>query len=126
MKLRAPQGRVLVEVEKVESVTSGGIFIPVTWLDRRQNMMTIGKVVAVGPHVMCAFKCKDGEIPDDEADNTRQVRPGDRIWFAKYGGASFEVAEKENRGIDLRVINDEDIQAILDDEEENEEDGGEE
>lgn len=87
--------RVLVEPDKVEEKTKGGLFLPQTTQDREQQAAIKGTVVAVGEH---AWK-EDGEP---------WAKVGDRIIFAKYGG--FEV---EDDGKAYRLLNDEDIVAVI-------------
>ena len=116
MKLRPEGCKVLVEVDSMEEKTAGGLWIPKTIMDTHQHTMTIGTVVAVGPGVCCKFWACCGEDAD-EAD-MRELQEGDRIWFSKYGGRSFEAVKQEDRGRDLRIINDEDVMAILDEEDE--------
>lgn len=109
MKLR-PEGRkLLVEADQTEEMSAGGIWIPKTAQEANQTRMTLGKVVAIGPAVDLVFEYSDKENPEKEG-TLRHVQIGDRVWFSKYGGCRFETA----RDRDLRIINDEDVMAIID------------
>lgn len=117
MKIRPEGCKILVDVEDVEKTFGNTmIILPKTMLEQHQHTATIGTVIAVGPDAMCNFKAIGDEELDDEHEQTRMIRPGDKIWFAKYGGCGFEAVEKKDRGKDFRIINDEDVLAILDEE----------
>jgi co-chaperonin GroES (HSP10) len=114
MQLRVEGVKVLVEADKAEE-TYGMIILPKTAVSNRQYIMNIGTVLAIGPLASCTFYIKDGEVPDEEGTTTRSLRVGDKVWFAKYGGASFEYSKREDRDRDLRILNDMDIMGIIDD-----------
>lgn len=100
-KIRATEYKVLVEPEKVEEKTKGGIIVPDEVKDRQQASATKGKIIDISP---LAFKYDDW--PSDE----RIPKTGDRIAFARFAGVSIEGADGEN----YRLINDKDVIAILD------------
>jgi co-chaperonin GroES (HSP10) len=119
MELRPEGCKVLVEVAKVPERV-GRIIVPATYAKQHQHVATIGTVVAIGPGAMCQFSAFDGEemeVEDDEHTGTRYLRIGDTIWFAKYGGVTFEFTYKADRedGKEYRMINDADVIAIIDD-----------
>jgi chaperonin GroES len=87
--------RVLVEPDKIDEKTKGGLFLPPTTQEREQHAAIKGTVIAVGAQAW-----------DD--DDEPWVGVGDRIIFAKYGG--FEV---EDEGKTYRILNDEDVVAIV-------------
>lgn len=96
--------RVLVAMVPVETKSAGGILLPDQLLDQKQAVATVGYVVAVGPQ---AYKRADtGEIP--------WVVPGDKVLVAKYAGQRHD-ARTTGQPIELRIINDDEIQAICED-----------
>lgn len=84
--------RVVVKPVEREETTKGGIVIPDTAKDRPQE----GEVVAVGPG-----KYEDGKRAPME------VKVGDRVLFAKYGGTEIKI-----EGEDYLVLRESDILAI--------------
>jgi chaperonin GroES len=95
MKFRPLHDRLLVERIDEESKTKGGIIIPDTAKEKPQE----GRVLAVGP----GRRGDDGEIlPLD-------VRPGDRVLFAKYAGTDIKID-----GEDRVILREEDVLAVLD------------
>jgi chaperonin GroES len=92
MQLKPLDDRVVVEVLEEEATTAGGIVLPETAQKKPQE----GKVLAVGPG-----KFENGErVP-------LEVKVGDVVIFAKYGGTEVRVGEKEYtilRGDDLLAI----------------------
>lgn len=67
---------------------------------RKEGAVSKGTIVEVG---MNAWKAYDDGVP--------WAKVGDRVYFAKYGGTEI----KEN-GETLRILNDEDVIAIIHDE----------
>jgi chaperonin GroES len=95
MKFRPLHDRLLVERIDEESKTKGGIIIPDTAKEKPQE----GRVLAVGP----GRRGDDGEIlPLD-------VRPGDRVLFAKYAGTDIKID-----GEDRVILREDDVLAVLD------------
>jgi len=90
--------RVVVRPEKVEEVTEGGLFIPKTIQDSEQRHVSRGEVLMIGPTAWNDFG----------GENWCDV--GDTVVFAKYGGLTVE---DEETGEELRVLNDEDVVAII-------------
>ena len=91
-----PMGdRVLVKpLEEQESVTSGGIILPDTVKEKPQE----GEVLAVGP----------GRLGDDGKRIDVEVKEGDRVLYAKYGGT-----ELKEDGVDLLLLSERDILAKI-------------
>jgi len=95
LKLKPLGDRVLVEPIEREEMTASGIYVPETAKERPQE----GMVVAVGP----GRKDDDGKlIPMD-------VKKGDRVLYAKYGGTEVKLEEKK-----YLILKETDILAILD------------
>lgn len=101
MRIKAvkPAGhRVLIKPDEIEKVSEGGIIIPDTDNARKVEAQISGTLVALGPN---AWK--------DFSDGTPWACVGDRVLFAKYGGYSVDID-----GTKHRVMNDEDVTAIID------------
>lgn len=97
-KLRiAPLGdRVVVEPEKFEEKTAGGIIIPDT--ARSSEKPEKGIVVAVG----------EGKMNDDGRVLPTRVKVGDKVMFSKYGYDEIKVD-----GIEYFIISESNIVAII-------------
>jgi chaperonin GroES len=91
--------RVLVKPDKFMKDYQGAIVIPETVRDRSQYAQTAGYVVKVG-----ATAYQQREFGDGVA----WCKPGDRVAFARYGGISVKA-----KGEQFRLLNDDDIVAIL-------------
>ncbi len=72
---------VLVKPLSKEEKTEGGIFLPDTAKEKPQE----GEVVAVG----------SGRILDNGNRVTPEVKVGDKVIYAKYGGTEFKVGDEE-------------------------------
>jgi co-chaperonin GroES (HSP10) len=108
LKVRAVGHRVIVKADPVEEVSQGGIVLAVD-KKREEAAAQKGTVVEVGP---MAWKSTlygyglEGWEP--------WVKPGDRIFFARYAG---KLIRDMNNGVEtvFFVINDDDVQCqILD------------
>lgn len=95
LKLRPLGDRVLVEPIEREEITASGIYVPETAKERPQE----GLVVAVGP----------GRKDDDGKLVPMDVKKGDRVLYAKYGGTEVKLEEKK-----YLILKETDILAILD------------
>lgn len=85
--------RVVVKVIKSEDKTAGGIVLPDTAKEKPQE----GEVVAVGP----------GKVLDSGSRAPMEVKVGDRVIYAKYGGTEVKV-----EGEEFMVLRESDILAI--------------
>ena len=105
-----PEGhKVLVKPDTVEEISKGGIVYPEMVKESRQIAATRGVVIAIGPLAGVHFS--------DHFDGVEKhsAKPGDRIVFEKYGGASLIINREEHR-----VILDENVIGFLDDDEKEE------
>jgi len=94
MRLRPLQDRVLIRRVVAEAKTTGGILIP----DTAQEKPVQGEVVAVGP----GARNNDGTlVPMD-------VKPGDRVLFAKWSGTEVKL-----EGDELMIMNQADIMGVV-------------
>jgi len=89
--------RVIIKPDPLEEKTEGGILIAYQDKKRQESGQHTGVIVAIGP---TAWK--------DFSDGDPWASIGDHIYFAKYGGYELEVA-----GEKYRVMNDEDVTAII-------------
>ncbi len=82
MKVTPLHDRIVVLRVDSDEKTAGGIIIPDTAKEKPQE----GKVIAVGP----GRRDKEGKLIPPE------VKAGDRILFARYGGTEIRIDEKEH------------------------------
>jgi len=94
MQVTPLHDRVLVERLEAESKTAGGIIIP----DTAKEKPAEGKIVAVGA----------GARDDSGKRIALDVKKGDRILFAKWGGTEVKIDGKE-----LIILKESDILAII-------------
>jgi len=73
--------RLVVKPIEKEEVTKGGIFLPDTAKEKPQE----GEVIAVGP----------GRLSDDGKRIAMDVKVGDTVIYAKYGGTEIKVEDEE-------------------------------
>ncbi len=93
-KIQQVGDRVVVKAAGKEEVTRSGIVIPDTAKEKPQE----GEVIAVG----------SGKLLDSGERAAMEVKVGDKVLFAKYGGTEFKLD-----GEDLLVLRESDILAIL-------------
>jgi chaperonin GroES len=94
MKIRPLHDRLIVKRLEEEEKTKGGIIIP----DTAKEKPIEGKVIAVGQGRMN----KDGKkIPMD-------VKKGDRVLFAKYGGTEVKIDGEEHL-----MMREDDVLAVI-------------
>jgi chaperonin GroES len=95
LSLKPLGDRIVVQPIEQEEITAGGIVLPETAKEKPQQ----GKVLAAGP----GARDEDGErIPMD-------VKVGDKVLYAKYGGTEFKMDGKK-----LLILRESDLLAILD------------
>jgi chaperonin GroES len=92
MSIRPLQDRIIIKRVREEEKTKGGIIIP----DTAKEKPVEGKVIAVGKGAIQ----KDGSV--------REVKVGDTVLFAKYGGSEIKVD-----GEDHLIIREEDVLAVV-------------
>ncbi len=81
VKLQPLGDRVVVKPMPKEEVTKGGIVLPDTAKEKPQE----GKVIAVGP----------GRLTDDGKRIAMDVKKGDIVVYAKYGGTEIKEDDEE-------------------------------
>ncbi len=93
-KLHPIADRVVVKPLQKEEMTKSGLIIPDTAKEKPQE----GEVVAVGV----------GKLLDNGKRAEMEVKVGDRVLFAKYGGTEFKLD-----GDELLVLRESDILAVI-------------
>ncbi len=91
-KLQPLADRLVVKPIEREEVTKGGIVIPDTVREKPQE----GEVIAVGP----------GRLSEDGKRIVMDVKVGDVVIYAKYGGMEVKVEDE-----DLMILRESDILA---------------
>ncbi len=94
MKVKPLYDRIIVKRLENEEMTKGGIIIPETAKEKPQE----GKIVALGK----------GKILDDGTIRPLDVKVGNKVLFAKYGGTDITI-----EGEDYLILREEDILAIV-------------
>ncbi len=90
----APLGdRVVVRSLEAETKTSSGLVLP----DTAQEKPQLGKVVAAGP----------GRMTDEGKRLPMDVKEGDTVVYAKYGGTEIKI-----EGTEYMILQERDILAI--------------
>ena len=92
VKLQPLADRVVVKPTEQEEKTKSGIYLPDTVKEKPQE----GEVVAVGP----------GRLSEDGKRVAMDVKVGDRVLYAKYGGTEIKVDDEE-----LMILRESDILA---------------
>jgi chaperonin GroES len=91
-KLQPLADRVLVKPIEKEEKTKSGIYLPDTAKEKPQE----GEVLAVGP----------GKMDEDGKRIPLDLKVGDRVIYAKYGGTEIKVDD-----VDLIILREADILA---------------
>ncbi len=81
IKLQPMADRLVVKPIEREEVTKGGIVLPDTAKERPQE----GEVLAVGP----------GRLSEDGKRIAMEVKVGDVVIYAKYGGTEIKIEDEE-------------------------------
>jgi chaperonin GroES len=81
LKLQPLGDRLIVKPIEREEVTKGGIVLPDTAKEKPQE----GEVLAVGP----------GRLSDDGKRIAMEVKVGDVVIYAKYGGMEYRLGDDE-------------------------------
>ena len=93
-KIRPLGDKVLVQRLEAESTTKGGIVLP----DSAKEKPKRGKILALG----------DGKLLDNGERAAFQVKKGDEVLFASYGGTEIKVDGEE-----LIIMDENDILAVI-------------
>ena len=88
---------VLIQPDEVKEKTESGIYIPEVTRQQEQAATVTGTIIAVGRQAWVGF-----------GDGEPWAKEGDKVFFAKYGG--YLITHKKT---DYRILNDEDVVAII-------------
>jgi len=80
-KLQPLADRLVVKPTEKEEKTKSGIYLPDTAREKPQE----GEVIAVGP----------GRVSDDGKRIAMDIKVGDRVIYAKYGGTEIKIDDEE-------------------------------
>jgi co-chaperonin GroES (HSP10) len=101
-KLPRPTGyRVLILPFTLSSVTKGGIHLAKQTVDKERLATVVGYVVELGP---------DAYTDPHKFPEGAWCKKGDWVIFGRYAGARFQI-----EGGDMRLLNDDEILATIDD-----------
>lgn len=105
MKVKAIGHRIIVRPDPVEEKTASGIILNVD-VGRERAAAQKGTVVDIGPLAWT-----------NEVIFGKNSQPwckiGDRVFFARYGGKAINLAEEGLEDDFVMVLNDEDLQALI-------------
>jgi chaperonin GroES len=94
MKVRPLHDRLIIQTSQEEEKTKGGIIIP----DTAKEKPVEGKVIAVGA----------GRIKKDGTKMPLEIKKGDRVLYAKYGGTEIKIDGEE-----YLMMKEDDILAVI-------------
>jgi len=94
LNLKPLGDKVVVEVIEESQTTASGLVLPDSAKEKSQR----GKVLAVGP----------GKVLDNGNREPVEVKVGDTVVFAKYGGTEIDLGGRE-----LMILSQRDIHAIV-------------
>ena len=101
-KLPEPKAyKLLIAIPKLEEKTQGGVIIPDKLKGLEQTASIVGLVIALGD---AAYKDAE-KFPDGP-----YCKEGDFVIFRSYSGTRFKL-----RGEEFRLINDDTVEAVVDD-----------
>jgi len=95
MKLKPLGDKIVVEVIDEPQTTASGIVLPDSAKEKSQR----GKVIAVG----------SGKLLDNGERVALEVKEGDTVVFAKYGGTEINLDGQE-----LMILSERDVHAVID------------
>jgi co-chaperonin GroES (HSP10) len=99
--IRPFQFKVLLLPDEIQKVTKGGVYLPDDVHDQESRGQILGTIVEVSPAAFSYHQWPEWVI---------LPRAGDRVYFARHSGS--KVMGKD--GIEYRMVNDQDIGAIID------------
>lgn len=104
MNIPQPTGyRILIEPIEVRQQTASGIALPDISQKAQEHLRYIGKVVSMGPE---AYKHAKFESP--------WCKEGDWVAHGQYAGQELQIRSDDGSTKKLRLVNDDEILAIVD------------
>ena len=101
-KLPRPQGyKILIGVPEISEKTEGGVFMPDGLKSAEETASIIGFVMNLGP---------DAYNDESKFPNGAYCKEGDFVIFRSYSGTRFKIHGKE-----FRLINDDTVEAVVED-----------
>lgn len=101
-KLPEPTGyRLLIAIPEINEKTDGGVFMPDQLKSAEETASIIGFVLKAGP---------DAYKDESRFSNGPWCAEGDFVIFRSYSGTRFKLQGKE-----FRIINDDTVEAVVDD-----------
>jgi co-chaperonin GroES (HSP10) len=101
-KLPEPRGyRILIAIPEITVKTDGGVYIPDKIRTAEETASLIGVVLKVGP---------EAYSDTSRFPNGAWCKEGDFVMFRSYSGTRFKVHGKE-----FRLINDDTVEAVVED-----------
>ena len=101
-KLPRPMGyRILILPYSIPTTTKGGIHLAASTVKTEELATVIGYVMALGPD---AYKESD----------TPWCKKGDYVLFGRYAGARINMRGEGDDSLPLRLLNDDEILAVID------------
>lgn len=97
--IRPVEYRVLIRPDPIEQRSQGGILLPDDTHDREEMSQVKGTLIAYG----------DSAFSDFSQPERQALRPGARVYYAKYQGILTIGADNE----EYRLMNDKDVGAII-------------
>lgn len=105
MKLKPVGHRILIQLDRLEEISEGGIVLMRTDKGvREQASMDIGTVIELGPQAYQGF-----------GDGVPWCQPGDRVKVVKFSGVNDQQMFQET-GIMYCILNDDDVLAKVEEE----------
>jgi co-chaperonin GroES (HSP10) len=99
--IRPFQFKVLVLPDETKKVTKGGILLPDEAFDLESRGQILGTIIDLSPAAFSYHEWPDWVV---------FPKAGDRVYFARHSGSTV----KGKDGVDYRMVNDQDIGAIID------------
>jgi co-chaperonin GroES (HSP10) len=101
-QLPQPKGyKILIGIPEVSETTDGGVFMPDGMRSAEETASIIGFVIKMG---------NDAYSDKDRFPNGPYCEEGDFVIFRSYSGTRFKIHGKE-----FRLINDDTVEAVVDD-----------
>ena len=91
--------KVLLKPKAVEQTTSGGIILPPDVQEKDEHAQDRGEIIS-----MAANAFSYTEMPPEE-----RPQIGEEVYYARYAGVLY----KDRSGNEYRLVNDEDITAVI-------------